>query len=97
MEKLILQLQAALAVLAALLPLAPAKSRATIAHGLEAIAAALRLGELAAGAAQELAERVAALQTEVAANAEIGEADLEAAFERVRAASAAFRAAFAQS
>ncbi len=97
MEKLILQLQGVLAVLAAALPLVPVSNRASIAAALENIAGALRLGELAMDAAEALAGRFAVLQSEIAATAEIGEAELEAAFDRVRTASAAFRAAFAQS
>lgn len=97
MEKLILQMQLALTVLAAALPLTPARNRTLIAHGLETIASTLRVGELAAGAAEELADRLAALHVQTASMADVGEADLEAAFERVKAASASFRTAFAQS
>jgi hypothetical protein len=97
MEKLISQMQAVLSVLTTILPLAPAKNRTAIADALEAVAAALKLGDVAVAAASDLAEKFAVLRAETEAMTQVGEADLEAAFERVRAASMAFRAAYAQS
>lgn len=96
MEKLIPPMQALLTALTTILPLAPARNRAAIADVLETVAVALRLGELAAGAADDLAAKFAALRAETEAMTEIGEAELAAAFDRVRAASSAFRAAYAQ-
>ncbi len=97
MEKLISQMQAVLTVVSTVLPLTPAKHRATLASALDAIAAALQLGGLAAASAEDLAAKFAALRAEAESMARVGEAEMEAAFERVRAASLAFRAAFAQS
>jgi hypothetical protein len=97
MEKLIAQMQAVLLAVSTILPITPAKHRAALAGALDTIAAALKVGELAAGAAEDLAAKFAALRVETEQMAEIGEAEMEAAFARVTAASAAFRAAFAQS
>lgn len=97
MEKLISQMQAVLTVLTAILPLAPAKNRTAIADALEAVAAALKLGDIAVAAASDLADKFAVLRAETEAMTLVGEGELETAFERVRAASAAFRAAYAQS
>jgi hypothetical protein len=96
MEKLISQMQSVLTLVSAILPITPARHRAVLAGALDAIAAALHLGELAAARVDELAERFAVLRTETEAMVHVGEAEMEAAFDRVRAASTAFRAAFAQ-
>jgi uncharacterized small protein (DUF1192 family) len=96
MEKLISQMQSVLAVVSAILPITPAKHHAVLAGALDAVASALQLGELAAASVDELAERFAILRAETEAMARVGEAEMEAAFDRVRAASTAFRAAFAQ-
>jgi hypothetical protein len=97
MDAFILQIQLLLAALSAVLPLAPARSRAQLGHVLETIAAALKLGEAAAGAAEELAQKFARLHAEVtqmaALSTHVSAEELDAAFERVRAASAAFRGA----
>jgi hypothetical protein len=97
MSGFILQVQLLLAALSAVLPLAPEKNRAQLAHVLETIAAALRLGEVAAGAGAELGARFAALRGEIeqmaAASAEVDLQQLEAAFARVRVASVALRVA----
>jgi hypothetical protein len=89
----ILQVQLLLAALSAVLPLAPEKNRAHLAHVLETIAAALKLGETAAGAGAELATKFAALRSEVeemaALSTTVSAEQFEAAFERVRVASTA--------
>jgi hypothetical protein len=97
MEKLIAQIQAMLTFVSVILPVAPEKHRVALAGALDAIATVLRFGEIAAAGADELAERFAVLRAETEAMAQVGEAEMEAAFERVQAASSAFRAAFAQS
>lgn len=99
MRNFITQAQLLLAALSAVLPLAPAGKRAHLAHVLETIAAALKLGESAAAAGESLATKFAALRSEVEGMAALNEhasvEELEAVFARVRAASADFRAACA--
>ena len=97
MQKFLVQAQMLLAALSAALPLAPASRRADLAQVLEAIAQALRMADVAASAAENFAGKVAALRAEVEAMAEgVSETGIEAAFDRVRTASAAFRAALAE-
>ncbi len=101
MQGFILQVQLLLAALSAVLPLAPAGNRAHLAHVLETIAAALKLGQSAVEAGDNLAANFAALRGEVermaALSAHASPDELETAFERVRSASAAFRSAYTQS
>lgn len=101
MPVFLLQLQLLLAALGAVLPLAPASKRDELGRILETIAAAVRFGEAAAGGLDELTAKLAAVRGEIetmaAAGREASAADLEAAFDRVRAASAAFRAAITDS
>ncbi|MEJ0022122.1 MAG: hypothetical protein WDN76_00770 [Alphaproteobacteria bacterium] len=75
MEKLISQMQAVLTVVSTVLPLTPAKHRATLASALDAIAAALQLGGLAAASAEDLAAKFAALRAEAESMARVGEAE----------------------
>lgn len=101
MHAFLIQTQLLLAALSAALPLAPAGKRAQLAHVLETIATALKLGESAMETAESLAAKFAALRGEVermaAASPHASPDELEAAFERVRSASAAFRAAYTES
>lgn len=101
MHAFIIQAQLLLGALAAILPLAPAGNRAQLAHVLETIAAALKIGESAMDSAESLAVKFAALRGEVERMAAVtphaSPDELEAAFERVRSASASFRAAYTQS
>jgi hypothetical protein len=96
MHGFILQIQLLLSALSAVLPLAPVNKRAQLAQILQTIASALALGEAAAETSKDLAVKFAALRAEIehvaALSASARADELEAAFERVRAASAAFRA-----
>ncbi|MGE3304303.1 MAG: hypothetical protein AB7M12_14455 [Hyphomonadaceae bacterium] len=96
MRSFLIQLHLLLSALGVLLPLAPPNRRAELGSILETIGAALALGEAAADGADALALQLKTVRLEIEAMAEAGrdagEADLEAAFARVRAASAAFRA-----
>lgn len=98
MHGFVIQVQLLLAALSAVLPLAPARNRAQLAHVLETIAAALKLGETALDSAESLASKFASLRGEVermaALSPHASPDELEAAFERVRSASATFRAAY---
>jgi hypothetical protein len=101
MHAFFIQVQLLLAALSAALPLAPAGNRAQLADVLETIATALKLGESAMDSAESLAARFAAPRGEVermaAVSPHASPDELEMAFERVRSASAAFRAAYTES
>ena len=93
----IMQLQLLLTALSALLPLAPEQYRVRIAEVLDIAAKALAAGGSVAANLDDLAAKLAGVRAEVEAMASAGhkvsEAELDAAMARVRAASAAFRAA----
>lgn len=97
MQALILQLQLLLAALGALLPLVPAKSRARIGELFDLAGQVLKVGDAAARQADDLAVKLAAIRAGVermAADGVMLTPDrIDEAFERVRAASAAFREA----
>jgi hypothetical protein len=97
MLNLMLQLQMLLAALSAFLPLAPAEHRTRAAEILDVAAKALAAGGSVATNLDDLAAKLAAICAEVEAIAISGEmvsaAQLDAAMDRVRSASAAFRAA----
>jgi hypothetical protein len=101
MQTFIIQVQLLLAALSAVLPLAPEGNRAQLAHVLESVAAALKLGESALHSAESLAAKLSALRREVermaAVSPHASAEDLESVFERVRNASTEFRAAYAES
>ncbi len=97
MFNLILQLQMLLPALSAFLPLVPEEHRVRAAEILDVAAKALAAGGSVAVNLDDLAVKLAAIRAEVEAMAAAGRAvtaeELEAAMTRVRAASAAFRAA----
>jgi len=97
MFNLMLQLQMLLAALSAFLPLVPDKLRARAAEILDVAANALAAGAVVAANVDDLAAKLAAVRAEVEAMAAAGRAvtveELDEALIRVRAASAAFRAA----
>ena len=97
MHALILQLQLLLAALGALLPLIPEASRAKIAGLFDLAGQALRVGDAASAHADDLARKLAAIRADVETMAAAGLAvtpdRLDEAFERVAAASRAFRQA----
>jgi hypothetical protein len=99
MLNMMLQLQMLLAALSAFLPLAPEEYRARAADILESVAKALAAGASVAVNLDDLAGKLAVIRAEVEAMAASGRAvsaeELDAAMARVRAASAAFRAALA--
>jgi hypothetical protein len=99
MQALMLQLQMLLAALSAFLPLVPADIRARAAGFLDLAAKALAAGGAIGANLDDLAAKLAAVRAEVetmAANGrEVSADELDAAMGRVRAASAAFRAALA--
>jgi hypothetical protein len=93
----IMQLQMLLAALSAFLPLVPGGERERAAGILDLAAKALAVGGGVAGNLDDLAHKLAAVRSEVEAMAASGRAasseDLDLAMQRVREASAAFRAA----
>jgi len=97
MLNLMLQLQMLLAAFSAFLPLIPIEQRARAAEILDIAAKALAAGGSIASNLDDLAAKLAAIRAEVEAMATAGRqvtaAELDAAMMRVRAASAAFRAA----
>jgi hypothetical protein len=97
MLNLLLQLQLLLAALSAFLPLLPQEHRVRAAEILDVAAKALAVGGAVAANVDDLAVKLAAIRAEVEAMAARGETvsieQLDAAMARVRAASAAFRAA----
>jgi hypothetical protein len=97
MSNFLAQVQLVLAALGAFLPLIPDKSRAAAANILNGLADALTLATHASADFDDLAAKLKALRGEVeamaASGAEASEDEIEAAFARVSAASAAFRAA----
>lgn len=97
MHNLILQTQFLLAALSALLPLLPAEARERAGQILAAAGGVLSLGAGVSAQWGDLADKLAAIRTDVEAMARAGRAvtpeELDAALTRVRAASAAFRAA----
>jgi hypothetical protein len=99
MNALILQVQLLLAALSAFLPLVRSESRARAGEILEMAAKVLAAGAAVGGNLDDLAKKLAAVRAEVEAMAAAGRAvtpdELDAAMARVRAASAAFRAALA--
>lgn len=94
---LMLQLQMLLAALSAFLPLVPEDSRIRAAEILDMAAKALAAGGSVATNLDDLAGKLAAVRADVERMAAAGRAatpeELDAAMARVRAASAAFRAA----
>ncbi|MBL8535935.1 MAG: hypothetical protein JNM59_00870 [Hyphomonadaceae bacterium] len=97
MLNMMLQLQMLLAALSAFLPLAPEDYRGRAAEILDAAAKALSLGASVAVNLDDLAAKLALVRAEVEAMAAAGRdvtpGEFDAAIARVRAASAAFRAA----
>src|SRR5262245_39643051 len=97
MLNLLLQLQLLLAALSAFLPLVPEEHRVRAAEILDVAAKALAAGGSIATNVDDLAVKLAAVRAEVEAMAAGGRTvsaeQLDAAMPRVRAASAAFRAA----
>jgi len=97
MINFILQLQLLLAALSAFLPLVPADSRARIGEILDMAGKALAAGGAVASNVDDLAKKLADIRADVEAMAAAGRSvtpgELDAAMTRVRAASAAFRAA----
>lgn len=97
MLNLMMQLQMLLAALSAFLPLVPEGQRQRAAEILDMAAGALAAGGAVAANLDDLARKLAEVRAEVEAMAAVGRAvtaeELEAAMVRVRAASAAFRAA----
>jgi hypothetical protein len=94
------QVQLLLGALSALLPLAPQSARDQLAGVLDLASQALRLTQAGARELDDLAVKLRGVRTEIEHMAEAGAivtADrFDQAFERVRVASAAFRAALAQ-
>jgi hypothetical protein len=97
MLNLLLQLQLLLAALSAFLPLVPAEHRARAGEILDVAAKVLTAGGSVATNVDDLAVKLAAIRSEVEAMAAAGHSisadELDRAMARVRAASAAFRAA----
>jgi len=97
MQTILIQVQLLLAALSAFLPLVPAEARARAGDILELAAQALAAGVSVAGNLDDLSAKLAAVRADIEARATSGKpvsgADLETAMARVRAASAAFRAA----
>ncbi len=97
MFNLMLQLQMLLAALSAFLPLVPDKQRNRAAEILDVAANALAVGGVVAVNIDDLAGKLASVRAEVEAMAAAGRPvtaeQLDEALIRVRAASAAFRAA----
>jgi hypothetical protein len=99
MQSLFLQVQMLLAGLGAVLPLVPQKSRARVGEVLELVGAALRLGEAVSSELDDLAVKLRAVRLDIERLVESGRPltgdDFDTAFQRVRGASDAFRAALA--
>ncbi len=97
MLNLMLQLQMLLTALSVFLPLVPADNRTRAADILDMAAKALAAGGAVAANLDDLAKKLADVRAEVEAMAAAGRRvtgeDLDVAMTRVRAASAAFRAA----
>lgn len=97
MLNLLLQLQLLLAALSAFLPLVPEEYRVRAAEIIDVAAKALAAGGSIASNVDDLAVKLAAIRAEVEAMAAGGRTvsveQLDAGMVRVRAASAAFRAA----
>lgn len=97
MLNLLLQLQLLLAALSAFLPLVPEEHRARAGEILDIVAKVLSAGGSIASNADDLAAKLVAVRAEVEAMATAKSAvsaeQLDAAMNRVRAASTAFRAA----
>lgn len=97
MLNLLLQAQLLLAALSAFLPLVPERARDRAGELLDIAARALAAGGAVAANLDDLAQKLAAVRAEVEAMAAAGRnltpEDLEEAMARVRAASAALRAA----
>jgi hypothetical protein len=97
MLNLLLQLQLLLAALSAFLPLVPEEHRVRAAEILDIAAKALGAGGAVASNVDDLAVKLAAIRAEIETMAASGRSvsveQLDAAMVRVRAASAAFRAA----
>lgn len=97
MLQLVMQLQMLLAAFSAFLPLVPAGERARASEIVDLAARALAASGGVAGNMDDLARELAAIRAEVEAMAasgkHFGPEELDSAMARVRAASAAFRAA----
>lgn len=100
MTKVMLQVQLLLAALSALLPLVPESRRARAAEILDLAVRALAFGNAVGANLDDLARKLAAVRADVEAMAsagrEVSASEFDAAVDRVRAASAAFRAALAK-
>ncbi|MEZ5957072.1 MAG: hypothetical protein R3C27_07690 [Hyphomonadaceae bacterium] len=99
MLNLLLQLQLLLAALSAFLPLVPEEYRVRAAEILDVAAKVLGASGVVASNVDDLAVKLAAIRAEVetmaASGGTVSVEQLDAAMTRVRAASAAFRAALA--
>jgi hypothetical protein len=95
-----LQVQMLLAALSALLPLTPEGARAKLAGVLDLAAQALRIGQASTRELDDLAVKLLLVRNDIEAMAAEGRlvspARLDEAFDRVSAASSAFRAALTQ-
>lgn len=95
MSNLLLQLQLLLAALSAFLPFVPENARARAGEILDVAAKVLSAGAVIAPNLDDLAQKLAAIRTEIEAMAAAGEVvsddQLDAAMARVGAASTAFR------
>ena len=100
MLNLILQVQMLLAALSAFLPLVPEAQRVRAAAILDLAAQALAAGGAVASNLDDLAKKLADVRAEVEAMAASGravtDAEMDAALDRVRDASVAFRTALAE-
>lgn len=99
MQSLFVQVQMLMAGLSALLPLVPQKGRARVAEVLDLVGAALRLGAAVSSEVEDLAIKLREVRMDIERLAESGRPltgdDFDVAFQRVRGASDAFRAALA--
>ncbi|MGE0597064.1 MAG: hypothetical protein AB7P07_11920 [Hyphomonadaceae bacterium] len=97
MQSLLLQLQLLLAALSAFLPLVPNEARERAADFLDLAADALAASGSVAANLDDLAQKLAGIRAEIEAMVNAGRRvspeELDAAMQRVRVASAAFRAA----
>lgn len=100
MTKLLLQVQLLLAALSALLPFVPDRTRSRAAEILDLAARALAFGNAVSVNLDDLALKLAGVRADVeamvAAGREPSAEELDAAMDRVRAASSDFRAALAE-
>jgi hypothetical protein len=92
----VLQIDLLLSAFAALLPLVPDKHRARAAEIIQAASDVTRAATAISGGIDALAQKLSALRDDVAAMGEraVTASELDQAVQRVREASAAFRAAY---